>query len=91
MNFKVEQVSEEIEESVRVRCHDPKAEWVNKVQTVLLPIAHCWHFWYSPADAVIYAAFILLGKIVWHMVDFGVSVKTAADINRLIRNRKRKG
>ena len=56
-----------------------------------LPIAHCWLFWYSPADAVIYAAFILFGKIVWHMVDFGVSVKTAADINRLIRNRKRKG
>lgn len=36
------------------------------------------------------AGFILFGKIVWHMVDFGVSVKTAADINRLIRNRKRK-
>ncbi len=61
------------------------------LEAVLLPIAHCWHFWYSPIDAVIYAAFILLGKIVWHMVDFGVSVKTAADINRLIRNRKRKG
>ena len=61
------------------------------LEAVLLPIAHCWHFWYSPIDAVIYAAFILLGKIVWHMVDFGVSVKTAADINRLIRNRKRNG
>lgn len=55
------------------------------------PFAHCWHFWYSPVDAVIYAAFILLGKIVWHMVDFGVSVKAAAYINRLISNRKRKG
>ena len=31
MDFKVEQVSEEIEESVLVRCHNPKAEWVNKV------------------------------------------------------------
>ena len=31
MDFKDEQVSEEIEESVLVRCHDPKAEWVNKV------------------------------------------------------------
>lgn len=31
MDFKVEQVSKEIEESVLVRCHDPKAEWVNKV------------------------------------------------------------
>ena len=61
------------------------------LEAVLLPIAQCWHFWYSPIDAVIYAAFILLGKIVWHMVDFGVSVKTAADINRLIRNRKRNG
>ena len=42
-------------------------------------------------DAVIYAVFILFGKIVWHMVDFGVSMKTAAEINRLIRNRKRNG
>ena len=57
------------------------------LEAVLLPIAHCWHFWYSPTDAV----FILFGKIVWHMVDFGVSMKTAADINRLIRNRKRNG
>lgn len=31
MDFKVEQVSEETEESVRVRCHDPNAEWVNKI------------------------------------------------------------
>ena len=31
MDFKVEQVSKEIEESVLVRCHDPKAEWVKKV------------------------------------------------------------
>lgn len=60
------------------------------LEVVLLPIAHCWHFWYSPADAMIYAVFILLGKIAWHVVDFGVSVKAAADINRLIRNRKRK-
>lgn len=50
-----------------------------------------WHFWYSPIDGVIYAVFILFGKIVWHMVDFGVSMKTAAEINRLIRNRKRNG
>lgn len=52
---------------------------------------YCWHFWLSPIDAAIYAVFILFGKIVWHMVDFGVSMKTAADINRLIRNRKRNG
>lgn len=57
----------------------------------LMQIAHCWHFWLSPADAVIYAVFILFGKIVWHMVDFGISMKTAAEINRLIRNRKRNG
>ena len=61
------------------------------METVLLPIAHCWHFWYSPIDAVIYAVFILFGKIVLHMVDFGVSMKTVAEINRLIRNRKRNG
>lgn len=60
------------------------------LEVVLIPIAHYWHFWYSPIDAVIYAVFILLGKGLWHLVDFGFSVKTAADINRLIRNRKRK-
>lgn len=31
MHFKVEQISEETEESVMVCCHDPEAEWVNKV------------------------------------------------------------
>ena len=61
------------------------------LEAVLLPIAHCWHFWYSPIDAAIYSVFILFGKIVWHMVDFGVSVKTATDINQLIRNRKKNG
>lgn len=61
------------------------------LEAVLLPIAHGWHFWLSPIDGVIYAVFILFGKIVWHMVDFGVSMKTAAEINRLIRNRKRNG
>lgn len=72
-----------------------KQWWIRTVlhlivlEAVLLPIAHCWHFWYSPTDAMIYAVFILLGKIVWHVVDFGISVKTASDINRFIRNRKR--
>ena len=59
------------------------------LEAVLLPIAHYWHFWYSPTDAMIYAVFILLGKTIWHLVDFGVSMKTAADINRLIRSRRK--
>lgn len=59
------------------------------LETVLLPIAHYWHFWYSATDAMIYAGFILLGKLLWHLVDFGFSVKTAADINRQIRSRKK--
>lgn len=71
-----------------------KQWWVRTVlhllvlEVVLLPIAHYWHFWYSPTDAIVYAVFILLGKIVWHVVDFGISVKTASDINRFIRKRK---
>lgn len=59
------------------------------LEAVLLPIAHYWHFWYSPTDAMIYAVFILLGKTIWHLVDFGVSVKAAADINQLIRSRRK--
>ena len=59
------------------------------LEAVLIPIAYCWHFCYSPTDAVIYAIFILFGKMLWHLVDFGFSVKTAADINKFIRNRKK--
>lgn len=36
MNFKIEQVAEEIEESVKVCCHDPKAEWIEKVHEAAL-------------------------------------------------------
>ena len=36
MKFKVEQVAEETEESVSVYCHDPRADWVNKVQEAAL-------------------------------------------------------
>lgn len=59
------------------------------LEAVLLPIAYQWHFWYSSTDEVIYAVFILLGKVLWHLVDFGFSMKTAADVNRLIRERRR--
>lgn len=59
------------------------------LEAVLLPIAHYWHFWYNLTDAMIYAVFILLGKTIWHLVDFGVSVKAAADINQLIRSRRK--
>lgn len=36
MDFKVQQVTEETEESVTVCCHDAKAEWVDKVQEAAL-------------------------------------------------------
>ena len=36
MDFKVEQVTEETEESVKVCCHDTNAEWVNKVHEAVL-------------------------------------------------------
>ena len=36
MKFKVEQVAEETEESVSVYCHDPREDWVNKVQEAAL-------------------------------------------------------
>lgn len=36
MDFKVEQVTEKTEESVRVCCHDTNAEWVNKVHEAVL-------------------------------------------------------
>ena len=57
------------------------------LEAVLLPLAHRWEFWYGPLDAVIYAGFILAAKILWHMIDFGQSIRTATQINERLLKR----
>ena len=59
------------------------------LEAVFLPLAHYWHFWYNATDACVYAVFILIGKIIWHIVDFGRNAKTAADVNKKIRERRK--
>ena len=62
------------------------------LEAVLLPLAHHWGFWYGPLDAIIYAGFILAAKILWHLIDFGQSIRTARQINeQLLRCRDRQG
>ena len=57
------------------------------LEAVLLPLAHHWEFWYGPLDAVIYAGFILTAKILWHLIDFGQSIRTATQINEQLHRR----
>ena len=65
-----------------------KAWWVRTVlqllllEAVLLPLAHHWGFWQGGPDILIYAGFILLAKVLWHLVDFSINAKTAAQINK---------
>lgn len=70
----------------------PGSWWIRTIlhtallEAVLLPLAHHWNFWYGTLDAIIYAGFILVAKILWHLIDFGQSVRTATQINeRLLR------
>ena len=71
-----------------------KAWWVRTVlhllllEGVLLPLAHHWGFWHSGPDILIYAGFILLAKVLWHLVDFGLNAKAAAQINERIRRNR---
>ncbi len=60
------------------------------LEVLLLPLAHHWQFWYGRMDAVIYASFILAAKILWHLVDFGQSIRTAAQVNQRLRKRRQK-
>ena len=68
-----------------------KAWWVRTVlhllllEAVLLPLAHHWGFWHSGPDILIYAGFVLLAKVLWHLVDYSLNAKTAAQINERIR------
>ncbi len=64
------------------------------LEVVLLPLAHHWEFWYGPLDAIIYASFILVAKILWHLIDFGHSIRTATQINEQLfkrHNRQKQG
>ena len=71
-----------------------KAWWVRTVlqllllEAVLLPLAHHWGFWQGGPDILIYAGFILLAKVLWHLVDFSINAKTAAQINEKIRKNR---
>ncbi len=58
------------------------------LEAVLLPLAHCWGFWHNALDGAIYGSFILAAKILWHLIDFGQSFYTAAQLNEQIRQRK---
>ena len=46
------------------------------------------YFWYGPLDAAIYGSFILEAKILWHIVDFGQSMRTAAEVNEQLHRRR---
>ncbi len=58
------------------------------LEAVLLPLAHHWEFWYGPLDGIIYAGFILAAKILWHLVGFGRSIRTATQINEQLLRRQ---
>lgn len=59
------------------------------LELVFLPLAHLWHFWYGFTDALIYGSFILFAKGLWHLIDYGMSAKTASQINEQIRMRRK--
>ena len=71
----------------------PGAWWLRTVlhtillEAALLPLAHHWGFWYGRVDAIIYAGFILAAKILWHLIDFGQSVRTATEVNKQLLRR----
>ena len=58
------------------------------LEAMLLPLAHRWGFWHSRPDIFIYAVFILLALALWHLVDYGISARTAAQINERIRENR---
>ena len=72
----------------------PKGWWLRTalhallLEAMLLPLAHRWGFWHSGTDIIVYASFILLAKALWHLVDYGVSARTAAQINERIRENR---
>lgn len=71
-----------------------KAWWIRTalhlllLEAVLLPLAHFWGFWKSGTDILVYAGFILLAKALWHLADYSLNAKTAAQINERIRRNR---
>ena len=71
-----------------------KAWWMRTVihtlllEGILLPLAHHWGFWHGGSDVIVYAAFILLAILLWHLIDYGISARTAAQINEKIREHR---
>ncbi len=71
-----------------------KAWWMRTVihtlllEGILLPLAHHWGFWHGGSDVIVYAAFILLAILLWHLIDYGISAQTAAQINEKIREHR---
>ena len=71
-----------------------EAWWVRTVihifllEGILLPLAHHWGFWQGGTDVIVYAAFILLAILLWHLIDYGINAKTAAQINEKIRENR---
>ena len=81
-------------EKVRNVVSSQKAWWIRTIlhllllEIILLPLAHYWKFWFDARDAVVYAIFILIGKVFWHIVDYSKNVKTAADVNRRLKEKR---
>lgn len=59
------------------------------VEAILLPLAHAWGFWYGGSDIWVYAGFILLARVFWLLIDYGMQARTAAQINEKIRENRR--
>ena len=71
-----------------------KAWWMRTVihtlllEGIQLPLAHHWGFWHEGSDVIVYAVFILLAILLWHLIDYGISARTAAQINEKIREHR---
>ncbi len=59
------------------------------LEAIFLPLAHIWGFWHGGTDVFVYAGFILLGKIIWQLIEYGIDAGTAARINEKIREYRR--
>lgn len=57
------------------------------LEVILLPLAHYWQFWFNFKDGLIYGSFIFITKFVWHLVDYGQSIRMANVINNKLRRK----
>ena len=56
---------------------------------LLLPLAHHWGFWVGRKDGLIYSAFILSAKVIWHLADYGRSIRAAEEVNEELMKRRK--